>query len=126
MVSPVSSMRPDEVRERLYVLGADLARKRHAARILRTTGPSVLARLAIDLRESEKVSRDEAQQLARASDIYLEHLHAAADAERAAQMAEVRYEAEKARFEAARTAEVTERSYMQTFGVTAPRKGGQS
>ena len=100
--------------------GTAWAQKKHAADLLDKSTRAVLAQLTNAVRretsaQGHNFTRKEAEDIALGSEEYLNHLYAAADARRDANLARVKYEAAQARFEALRSHEATRRVEMNTL-----------
>ncbi len=94
--------------------GSDWAKKKHAADLLERSTTAVLAQLTNEQRRLDiTLSRKEAEDLAKGSKEYLDHIYASADARLASNLARVKYEAAQARFEALRSLEATKRTEIQ-------------
>jgi hypothetical protein len=107
---------PAAIAHDIDVHGTAWAHERHAAESLEKTTRAVLAELTNNVRrENPDLSRKESEDIALGSEQYRTHLYACADANRAANLARVKYEAARARFEAIRTLEATKRAEMQTL-----------
>lgn len=104
---------PMVVAHRLEEAGKDWAEKKHAADLLTKTEKAVLSELTNKIRRDHPgMSRREAEDIARGSPEFRDHLHAMSDAVRDANIARAKYDAERAKFEAMRTNEATKRAEM--------------
>jgi hypothetical protein len=107
---------PAAIAHDIDVHGTAWAHKKHAADLLERTTGAVLAQLTNAIRrEQPDLTRKESEDIAKGSEDYLNHLYAAADARRDANLARVKYEAAQARFEAIRSLEATRRVEINTL-----------
>jgi hypothetical protein len=109
---------PNQVAADIAKAGDAWAEVDHAARLLEQTKAAVFARIKLRIKDELGCKIGEAHERALASDEYQDHLHALCDARYAANLARVKFDAEKARFDASRTAEASRREEMKAFGRT--------
>jgi hypothetical protein len=101
-----------EIANEIDALGTDWADKTHAANLLEETRTTVRAEIAIDIRTERGCNKRDAEEAALVSTRYREHTTAMVNARHAANLARVKLEAARAKFEAMRTAEVSRRSEL--------------
>lgn len=112
----VGDLDPAAIAQDIDTHGAAWAHKKHAADLLERSTKAVLAQLTNEVRrENHDMTRKEAEDVALGSEQYQDHLYAAADARRDANLARVKYDAAMARFEALRSLEATKRAEMNTL-----------
>jgi len=108
---------PQLIGHDIETLGHAWAGLSHAASLLDKTQTAVFAQMVLaHMEEHSGVSRATAELKVRGSDDWMNHIYAALDARRRANVALVNFEAGKARFEAMRTQEASRRVEMTTLG----------
>jgi hypothetical protein len=101
-----------ELANEIDTTGQDWADKTHAANVLEETKTTVRAEIALSLRREKGLNKRDADEEALVHPRYKEHVDAMLNARHAANIARVRLEACKARYEAMRTAEVSRRAEL--------------
>ncbi len=102
-------MNPNKIYQSLIETGSDWADKQAAHELLDGALKPLLAKLAIEAKETEKCSMAEAKEIALCASSYRDMLSDAIGAKQAAIKAKVRYDATKSLFEAQRSVMATER-----------------
>lgn len=111
-IAPGDEFDPNRIAHQLETLGTAWANAKAAADLLEETKGAVLSELTNQERASGDISRREAEDRAKASPIYREHLTLMVDTRRQANIARALYDAARARSEAMRTREATKRAAM--------------
>ena len=114
--TPEGDLDPNKVAYDIERSGKAWAQLHHAATLLEKSEKAVLSQLTnAERKEDPSISRKEAEDIARGSDQYLDHIYAMVEARRKANIAKVEWMASQARFEAMRTAESTRRAEMNAY-----------
>jgi hypothetical protein len=112
----LASIDPNEIAHLIEEAGTAWAHAVHAADLLEKTTRPVLSEITNNIRKAEPdLSRREAEDLAQATPQYLEHIYAALDARREANIARAKLDAAKAKFEAMRSAQASHRASIQAW-----------
>jgi len=116
MTAPATStVDPHQLHDRLVRAGSEWADKEAAATLLEETRKSLLAH--VTLRFLKGSSFAAAENAARATEEYTDHVQAMVEARRQANQARVKYETAKVYVDLLRTQSATRRAEMQTLGV---------
>lgn len=107
-------MNPKNVYQRFLESGTAWADAHGAAELLEGTLKSLLAQYTLEAKSSENCSVTEAEKIALSCADYRDAVRDSVQARTAANRAKVQYEAVKAYFDAARTAEASERAAMRS------------
>jgi hypothetical protein len=109
---------PALIAHELEMFGREYAEANANAKLLEKQEAVVMAQLVQDFRcnpDGRKVTRADAQDMARCSEIYQTHIETMVEARRAANNARAKWKAAEARLEAMRTVEATRRAEMTAF-----------
>ncbi len=114
VVGPIDPLR---VAHQVLAAGSRWVQLNHAAKLLEKTERTVLSQLTNQVRAADSnLSRREAEDLARASPEFENHVFAMLEARREADLARVTWLAAQAQIDAMRTAEATRRAEIHAFG----------
>ena len=111
---------PHRIHQAMEQTGMQWADAQNASNLLERTWESVKAEMILVMRETgddeKKLPWNEAELRAKASDEWQNHTYAMVEARYKANVARVRYDALKAKFDALRTAEASRRAELQNLG----------
>lgn len=112
---------PHRIHQDMEKCGTVWADAQNAANLLERTKGGVMAELILAYRDGnapgeKKMSLREAELTAEASKEWLDHTYAMVEARHKANLARVRYDALKAKFDALRTAEASRRAELMNLG----------